>query len=267
MPSTKFSGTSQIFFHKNMFKKVLIIVIIIVAGIVGYFVFSKDKFAKSYASYAECVENTNLPCKHYFVGDFGQEWRPSPYLSKEECDSVDRVVGFTCVVSPGNFRESRWINASDLERANREASTQNTNPTNSTTFTWKETVYTQFKNLADWRIEENLSDWRTIDLDRSQLNKFPKGKIFQVSKSFNETGFPGPNVDQQIQQAASDQQTLENSVKKVLTENGWKFVAGPTEGGFYHDYLYVKDNHPLILQIGTRDAITGGMYISIQFLY
>lgn len=151
---------------------------------------------------------------------------------------------------------------------NRETSTQNNSgSTNSTTSTWEEVIYNQFRNLTDWRIKENLSDWGVIDLDRNKLDNFPKGKLFQISKSFNETGFPGPNVDQQIQQAANELKALENSVKKVLADNGWKFVAGPTEGGFYHDYLYVKDNRPLILQIGTRDAVTGGMYVSVQFLY
>ncbi len=132
---------------------------------------------------------------------------------------------------------------------------------------WKDSVYNQFKNLANWKVEENISDWRLVDLDRSQLNKYSSGKIFYISKSFNEKGFPGPDVDQQMNQAASEQTALENSVKKTLTDNGWKFVAGPSEGGFYHDYLYVKDNHPLILQVGTRNAVTGGMYIAVEFQY
>lgn len=139
--------------------------------------------------------------------------------------------------------------------------------TNTANPTWKESTYNQLKNLTDWKVEENLSDWRLIDLDPSQLNKFSKGKIFEMSKGFNDTGFPGPNVEQQINQAKAKQTALENAVKKVLADNGWKFVVGPTEGGFYHDYLYVKDNHPLILQIGTRDAVIGMMYISIQFQY
>lgn len=132
---------------------------------------------------------------------------------------------------------------------------------------WKDSTYNQFKNLANWKVEENISDWRLVDLDRSQLNKYSSGKIFYISKSFNEAGFPGPDVDQQMNQAASEQTALENSVKKALTDNGWKFVQGPTEGGFYHDYLYVKDNHPLILQIGTRNAVTGGMYVAVEFQY
>jgi len=108
-----------------MFKKVLIIVIIVVTGIVGYFVFVKDKFAKRYGSYAECVESTNLPCTFEIEGDFGYRWIPSPYRSQEECDRLSSVIGFTCVIPPGAFRESRWITPYDLERANIESSTQN----------------------------------------------------------------------------------------------------------------------------------------------
>jgi len=114
------------FLYMSKFKKVLVsTAIILIVGIAGYFLVGKNKPNQSYTSYAKCVSGTNLPCKHYFVGDFGQEWRPSPYRSKEECDSVDRLVGFTCVVPVGNFRGSRWINASDLERASRETSALN----------------------------------------------------------------------------------------------------------------------------------------------
>jgi hypothetical protein len=127
---------------------------------------------------------------------------------------------------------------------------------------WKDTVYNQFKNLATWK-EQGLSDWQLIDLDKVKLNGYEKGKVFELSKSFNDNGFAGGNIDQ----AGAQQADLETSVKKVLTDNGWKYVAGPTEGGFYHDYLYVKDNHPLVLQIGTRNAVTGGMYVRIEFQY
>ena len=147
-----------------------------------------------------------------------------------------------------------------------DINTANTTRTN-TKATWKETTYDQFKNLAEWKIDENLSDWRLIDLDRNKLDQYSKGIIFQMSKSFNETGFPGPDVNQQLEKADSDQRALENAVKKVLSDNDWKFVVGPSEGGFYHDYLYVKDNHPLILQIGTRDVVTGGMFDLIEFQY
>src|SRR3989344_8102064 len=87
---------------------VLIIGIVIAVGIAGYFLIN----SKGYRAYDECVDATDLPCKHYFVGDVGQEWRPSPYRSKEKCETSD---GFVCVVPPGDFREVRWINTVDLE--------------------------------------------------------------------------------------------------------------------------------------------------------
>ncbi len=144
------------------------------------------------------------------------------------------------------------------------SNTQTQNPT------WKDAVYNQFKNLAVWEVNENLSDWRLVSLDQSLLNKYAKGKIFKLSKSFNGTGFSGSDSDdinKQIQQAGLDQTALVSSARKALTENGWKLVASPTEGSAYNDYLYVKDNHPLVLQIGSRDAVKGGMYVSIQFQY
>ena len=157
---------------------------------------------------------------------------------------------------------SGWVNYKIVME--KEISTSQ-NP-NSYVPTWKETVYNQLRKISNWK-EEDISDWQLVDLDLSYLGSFTKGNIFRLSKSFNETGFPGPNVDQQIQYTANEQKALENVVKNVLADNGWKFTVGPTEGGFYHDYLYEKDNHPLVLQIGTRDAVTGGMYISIEFQY
>lgn len=128
--------------------------------------------------------------------------------------------------------------------------------------TWKETVYNQFINLTDWKVEDNLSDWRLIDLERSQLNKFGKGKVVLLSKSFNQNG-----CQTDCTAEGKNQASLEAAVKEAFTENGWTLTAGPTEGGAYHDYLYVKDGHPLIMQVGTREAVTGGMYVVVEFLY
>lgn len=209
-------------------------------------------------------QNCRPPQCQYFsftgkTNSIGNAYYPISSIAKDIDISYVFVSGYKFAKFPAG-----WVNYKvALEK---ETPAVSIDPTPYTP-TWKETVYNQLRKLSNWKAEENISDWQIVDLDRSHLSGFPKGKIFRMSKSFNEAGFPGPNVDQQIQQAADDQKALENVVKDVLADNGWKFTAGPTEGGFYHDYLYVKDNHPLILQIGTRDAVTGGMYISIQFLY
>lgn len=134
---------------------------------------------------------------------------------------------------------------------------------------WKDVVYNQFFNLTDWKVQDNLSAWQfadyTYEKERStQLKKYGAGGIILLSKSFNENGFVNPGDDQK---AYTDQKVLEDSIKKVLSDNGWVPVAWPTEPGFYTDYLYVKDNHPLDFQVGTRDAVTGGMFVRIEFQY
>ncbi|MDO8728899.1 MAG: hypothetical protein Q7K26_03285 [bacterium] len=137
-------------------------------------------------------------------------------------------------------------------------------PTPAPKISWKEEVLNQFKGLTSWTIDENVSDWRPLDLDPSQLAKYPKGKTVMLSKAFNENGFSNPGDSEK---AVSEQSALESSIKTTLNKNGWKFIAGPTEGGFYHGYLYEKNGKPLLLGIGTRDAVTGGMFISLQFQY
>ncbi len=76
--------------------------------------------SKQYLTYAECVSDTKLPCKHYFVGDFGQEWKPSPYKTQQECSEKEQIVGSTCVVPEGNFSDTRWVGSVDVERAKSE---------------------------------------------------------------------------------------------------------------------------------------------------
>jgi len=131
---------------------------------------------------------------------------------------------------------------------------------------WKETVYNEFKNLAAWE-QKSLPDWQFADYTyanerRIQLKKHGTGKILMISKSFNKDGCQSDCSAEGIVQ-----DNLVANIKTSLSQNGWVSISWPTEPSFYTDYLYVKDGHPLILQIGTRNAITGGMYVSIQFLY
>ncbi|MBP9711683.1 MAG: hypothetical protein KBD55_01475 [Candidatus Pacebacteria bacterium] len=126
-------------------------------------------------------------------------------------------------------------------------------------------IKVQFSNLAPWSYSE-ANDWSLAEMDQSLLQSFSKGKIVTMVKTFNgDSDIAGPDVNQWLTEQRADLIKLENSVKKSLDENGWKLTTGPTEGGFYHDYLYVKNGKPLVYSTGKRDAVTGGMYVKIQF--
>lgn len=88
------------------------------------------------------------------------------------------------------------------------------------------------------------------------------GKILLLSKTFN-----GNGCQSDCSAEGVAQNNLIASVKTSLSQNGWSPVSWPTEPSFYTDYLYIKNGHPLILQVGTRDAVTGGMYVDIEFQY
>jgi hypothetical protein len=98
----------------------MVAILVIVLGLITYLVYIKVTAEKDYPTYAKCVNSTKLPCVHFFIYDMGQAWEASPYRSKEECDQAQQVVGFTCVIPPGDFKEVRWINGADLERAEKE---------------------------------------------------------------------------------------------------------------------------------------------------
>lgn len=131
---------------------------------------------------------------------------------------------------------------------------------------WRDTVLGEFSSLTAWQ-QSSLSDWLFADYTyetqhRSQLKTYGTGQILLLSKSFNQNGC---QLDCSAEGVA--QNTLTANIKKVLADNGWHPVTWPSEPGFYTDNLYVKDGHPLILQIGTRDAVTGGMYVAVEFQY
>jgi len=91
---------------------VVLVIGILAVGVGAYYIKNKST---SYLTYTECVEKTKLPCIHLFVGDFGQKWVPSPFASKEKCDTENG--GYSCIIPPGIFLEDRWISARDLQRA------------------------------------------------------------------------------------------------------------------------------------------------------
>jgi hypothetical protein len=139
---------------------------------------------------------------------------------------------------------------------------------NSTTQTqnWKDTVLNEFSGLTDWQ-QSSPSGWQFADYTyetqhRSQLKTYGTGTIFLLSKSFN-----GNGCQSDCSAEGNVEDNLIASVKATLSQNGWTAVSWPTEPYFYTDYLYAKDSHPLILQVGTRDAVTGGMYVNLEFQY
>ena len=134
-------------------------------------------------------------------------------------------------------------------------------PTTTPSSSWKTNVANQFQGLTDWT-QTSETDWSLVEMNPSKLKPYEKGNLNVLSKTFN-----GKNDPEDFVQAKTSEDALVTSVNTALSKNGWKLVAQPTEGGFYHDYLYVKDNHPLVVEVGTRDAVIGGMYVSIQYEY
>lgn len=128
---------------------------------------------------------------------------------------------------------------------------------------WRDVAYGEFKNLTDWQLRDEVLDWELVDLDKTKLKDFSSGKIFIFSKVFNQT----PMGEKEMQVAEMRQKQLVDSVKATLQVDGWTLTASPSEGGFYQDFLYTKLGHPLVLQIGSRSAVTGGMYVKVEFLY
>lgn len=105
---------------KKFNKTILIGVGLIVIAGLAFFGIKYSKNSTYYLTYTECVSDTRLPCKHYFVDDLKQEWKPSPYKTQQECSEKEQIVGSTCVVPEGNFSDTRWINSVDLQRAESE---------------------------------------------------------------------------------------------------------------------------------------------------
>ena len=54
-------------------------------------------------------------------------------------------------------------------------------------------------------------------------------------------------------------------IQELLETNGWQKCSGFDEPGFYQQTTYQKNGKLLGLNWGTRDAVIGGSYISIQF--
>lgn len=76
--------------------------------------------SKSYRTYVQCVNESHLPCTFQYVGDFGQEWRPSTYMTKEECMKETAINGVSCVIPEGQYNQQRWISENDVWSAQRE---------------------------------------------------------------------------------------------------------------------------------------------------
>ncbi len=143
------------------------------------------------------------------------------------------------------------------------ASFEITNPASASTPDNKTLL--EFSDLTSWEITNGNSEWRAITLDQSYLAKYPSGSVTMMTKTFNgPPGFANPAED--LDKAGKAEDQLIAAVKARLSQNGWKLVASPNEAGFYQDYLYEKNGKPLVFSTGGRDAVIGGMYVSLQFL-
>jgi hypothetical protein len=114
----------------------------------------------------------------------------------------------------------------------------------------------------EWRLREVNPGLKNI------LDNFNATQIAVMTKTFNgrddeEITSNTPNDPMEPYRLA--QATLENKGKETLADSGWEYLAGPIEGGPYHEYLYSKNGHALILSTGKRDAVEGGLYVSIQY--
>lgn len=143
------------------------------------------------------------------------------------------------------------------------AVTQSPTPT---PISWKDSVLAEFSSLTDWE-QSTPADWQLADHSNdaehlTQLKKYGTGKILLLSKTFNENGCKS---DCSIEGKA--QSDLIAGIKNSLSKNGWSSVSWANEPSAYTDYLYIKDNHPIILQVGTRNAVTGGLYVNLEFQY
>lgn len=216
--------------------------------------------------------NSSIDNKTRFGTEADCEAKTGMFCVKVLCDYVPPGKTYKDVCPYGQgYYESSGTTLEDYkkqqaEQYNRNAQTSSSTQSAVQTPNWKDMVLGEFGNLADWQ-QTNLSDWRFADdtyntQHRTQLKKYGTEKILLLSKSFNAN-----TCQSDCQAEGIAQNNLETAVKTTLSQNGWKAVSWPSEPGFYSDYLYVKDGHPLILQIGTRDAVTGGMYIRIEFQY
>ncbi len=123
--------------------------------------------------------------------------------------------------------------------------------------------YNLLSRAIDWQSSEYISDWQVNQINSanmSVLDKLQKGRILRLLKIFNEGG---SQVDGAHERLNSDV----DLIKEALTNNDWSVIAKPDDISYYNDYIYKKDNRPLILRVGSRDAVANGMYVEVQFLY
>ncbi len=124
----------------------------------------------------------------------------------------------------------------------------------------------EFEDLTHWSVKE-LSVWRLSSSTHTYMPQYKGGHIIELSRTFNARGFPGPDVEAQLKKAWEDERALATAVRVRLPQNGWKLVREPPEPESYEQYIYARNGKALILGIGNRDALIGGMYVSIQLQY
>lgn len=211
---------------KKFSKKIIAIIILaVVAGLVIWLQYRNSH--NSYLSYADCVAKTQLPCRHYNVGDFGIRWKPSPYRTKEECE-VNQPIDVPCAVPEGNFRETRWISSTDLPQTQKNNNQPEANNNNGDRKTYTNTVFGYSVNYpSDWQFVENNGSGCKYCLYPSSGNGAYEGRgiSFVFSEPQDITAYL-KNADVYNKSVASLEAYLNTySDQKVCAPNG---VAGGT---------------------------------------
>ncbi len=119
----------------------------------------------------------------------------------------------------------------------------------------------EIEKLIQWKFDGSYSGWKFIQTIETERLPKPNDIVMLFSKSFNSEDLEYKN---DVEIARREHSNVVTLIKNWLADNNWILTAKPREPGFYQDFLYQKDNNSLILSIGTRDAVNGGLYINIQ---
>jgi len=131
---------------------------------------------------------------------------------------------------------------------------------------WYKTIFESLAGLSDWEVTQDYRPGgKVMNLGTcGNNNQNSLSRVGQLHKGFNDQPFKD---SQELETKSAQLTKLISDTKSKLQSTGWVQCKGPTEGGFYNYYLYVKSNKLLALHTGERDAVTGGMYVTIQFEY
>jgi hypothetical protein len=116
----------------------------------------------------------------------------------------------------------------------------------------------QFKNITSWITTEDFVIWKNYYTFSQKINDalraYPDGQMITISKRFN------PN--------SIEQKKVIDAVFASLTKNNWKRIADSYATDFvrFDQYLYEKNNKPLVLTIEKIQFEKEQMVVQIDFL-